>query len=202
MRVRGSRPRHGLVNGTTKTLQQVILSDTEFQFYGLGVYCKPPPPRLRWPPCIARTHCLPPSSHLRHSNVLCRRLPIPLHSLCVPAPPPVPSPPLQCRSLHFDQSDAIQLITFSTECLSRRRRRREPLRCPSSGTQRAPGTDASGCHTSNSAALLRCSPLIPSARPSAVAPSLITAHSVPDHRSSGRSKWQQVIKQERWQLGM
>ena len=143
MRVRGSRPRHGLVNGTTKTLQQVILSDTEFQFYGLGVYCKPPPPRLRWPPCIARTHCLPPSSHLRHSNVLCRRLPIPLHSLGVPAPPPVPSPPLQCRSLHFDQSDAIQLITFSTECLSRRRRRsREPLRCPSSGTQRAPGTRA------------------------------------------------------------
>ena len=84
----------------------MILSNTNFQFYSLGVYCKPP--RLNGPCTCACTHCLP---HLRHSNVLCRSPSRPL---------PFCSSLLQRRSLHFDQSDAIQLITFSTECLSHR----------------------------------------------------------------------------------
>ena len=102
------------------------------------------------------------------------------------------------RSPHFDQSDAIQLITFSTECLSRRRRRRrEPLRCPSSGPQghqalaRPPHEQLGG-----PVALLAAHSVRPSVPLAAVDPSLITAHSVPDHRSSGRSKWQQVIREE------
>ena len=86
MRVRGcSRPRRGSVEGTTKTLLLVILSGTKFQFYSLGVYCKPP--RVRWPLCCARTHCLP---HLRHSDVLCRRPPIPLP---LPSSSPLQKPP-------------------------------------------------------------------------------------------------------------
>ena len=151
------RPRHRLVNGTKKMLLRVILSNTKFPFYCLLRTAATS--MAQQPLCSAALRLLYP---LPPSSATFQRL-VPIPSLPFPLLDAVASP-LRCRSLHFDQSDAIQLITFNTECLSRSRRRREPLRCLSSGTQRAPGTDASGRHTSNSAALYRCSPLIPSVR--------------------------------------
>ena len=136
------RPRHRLVNGTKKMLLRVILSNTKFPFYCLLRTAATS--MAQQPLCSAvlrLLYPLPPSSATFQRLVPTKSAttdPLPFPSLSS-----TPSPPPRCRSLHFDQSDAIQLITFSTECLSRRRRRRrEPLRCPSSGTQRAPGTRA------------------------------------------------------------
>ena len=66
----------------TKTLLQVILSHTKFQFYGLGVYCKPP--RLLWPLCLY-LYPLPPSS------ATFQRLVPPTTETT--DPPPFPRPP-------------------------------------------------------------------------------------------------------------
>ena len=136
------RSRHRLVNGTKKMLLRVILSNTKFPFYCLLRTAATS--MAQQPLCSAVLRLLYP---LPPSSATFQRL-VPTKSATTDPLPPspslssTPSPP-RCRSLHFDQSDAIQLITFSTECLSRRRRRRrEPLRCPSSGTQRAPGTRA------------------------------------------------------------